>query len=80
MARVQCHRSCVALIAQSLLTNDAIIKMSKAGLSDDIIVSTVGSQPVKFSTSADDLIALNGIDRWLGGVHLHGTDVIRGTF
>src|SRR5437667_343642 len=49
---------CIAMVAQSVLTNDSIIKMSKAGLSDDIIISTLGSQPVKFSTSADDLIAL----------------------
>ena len=45
-------------LAQSALTNDAILKMIKAGLSDDIVVSTIKAQPGKFSTGADDLIAL----------------------
>jgi hypothetical protein len=44
--------------AQSSLTNDAVIKMVKAGLGEDIIVSTIKTQPAQFATSADDLIAL----------------------
>lgn len=47
----------LASFGQSALTNDAIIKMVKAGLSDDIILSTVKAQPGKYSTTADDLIA-----------------------
>ncbi len=46
--------------AQTSLTNDSIIKMVKAGLGEDIIVSTVKSQPAKYSTTPDDLIALKG--------------------
>jgi hypothetical protein len=45
---------------QTALTNDTIIKMAKAGLSDDVIISTITSQPAKFATSPDDLIALKG--------------------
>ena len=67
---------CIALVAQSVLTNDAIVKMTKAGLSEDIIVSTVGSQPAKFSTSADDLIALKkaGVsDKVIGAMMTKGS-------
>src|SRR5438876_5542766 len=44
--------------AQSMLTNDAVVKMVKAGLGEDIVVSTIKSQPGQYATSADDLIAL----------------------
>jgi hypothetical protein len=44
--------------AQSALTNDAIVKMVKAGLGEDIVVGTIKNQPGQFATSADDLIAL----------------------
>ena len=44
--------------AQSVLNNDAVVKMLKAGLSEDIVVSTIKSQPGRYATSADDLIAL----------------------
>jgi hypothetical protein len=49
-----------ALLGQSTLNNDTVIKMAKAGLSDDIIVSTIKSQPSSFTTGADALIALKG--------------------
>lgn len=52
---------CAAVsLAQTALTNDSIIKMVKAGLGDDIVVSTIKSQPAKFSTDPDGLIALKG--------------------
>lgn len=44
--------------AQTALTNDAIIKMVKAGLSEDIVLSSIKAQPGNFTTGADDLIAL----------------------
>jgi hypothetical protein len=44
--------------AQTALTNDAVIKMVKAGLGDDIVVSTIKSQSGTYSTGADDLINL----------------------
>jgi hypothetical protein len=43
---------------QSALTNDSVIKMTKAGLGEEIILSTIKSQPGAFVTGADELIAL----------------------
>src|SRR5689334_9475690 len=48
---------CVSAAAQGM-NNEAVIKMAKAGLGEDIIVSTIKSQPGKYATGADDLIAL----------------------
>ncbi|HXK05175.1 MAG TPA: hypothetical protein VMS37_22425 [Verrucomicrobiae bacterium] len=44
--------------AQAVLNNDAVMKMVKAGLGEDIVLSTVKAQPGQYSTSADDLIIL----------------------
>jgi hypothetical protein len=44
--------------AQARLSNDAVIRMEKAGLSDDLIVQTIGAQPGQYTTDADSLIAL----------------------
>ena len=33
------------LIAQQSLNNDSVIKLTKAGLSDDLIVSTINASP-----------------------------------
>jgi len=46
------------LVAQQALNNDAIIKLVKAGLSDDLIVSTIAAQAGSYDTSTDGLIAL----------------------
>lgn len=48
----------IVSLAQATLTNDAIVKMAKAGLGEEILLSTVNAQPGKYSTAADDLIAL----------------------
>jgi hypothetical protein len=44
--------------AQEPLTNDSVIKMVKAGLSADVIVSMVKTQPAKYTLTADALIGL----------------------
>jgi hypothetical protein len=44
--------------AQPGLNNDAIIKLVKAGLSDDLVVATIGSSPGTYDISADGMIAL----------------------
>lgn len=44
--------------AQQALNNDAVIKMVKAGLPEDVVVATIQQQPGNFSVSPDDLIAL----------------------
>jgi len=45
-------------VAQTAMTNESVIKMVKAGLSEDIILGSVNGQPGQYSTSADALIAL----------------------
>src|SRR5581483_8215647 len=47
-----------ALLAQQSLNNDAVIKLVKAGLSEDLIVTTINSSPGTYDTSANGLIAL----------------------
>jgi hypothetical protein len=49
---------CPVLLAQETLTNDTIFKLVKAGLSEDLVVTTINSSPGKFDTSANALIAL----------------------
>jgi len=46
------------LIAQQKLNNEGVIKLIKAGLSDDVIAAAVSSSPGEFDTSADALVAL----------------------
>ena len=48
------------LFAQQGLNNDAVIKLVKAGLSEELIVSTVNTQSGTYDTSTDGLIALKG--------------------
>jgi len=52
------------LFAQQTLNNDAIVKMVKAGLSDNIVIATIQSSPAQFDTSTDGLVALKkaGVD------------------
>jgi hypothetical protein len=49
---------CPVLFAQQTLNNDSVIKLVKAGLSDDLIVSTVNGSAGNYDTSADGIIAL----------------------
>jgi hypothetical protein len=46
------------LIAQQVLNNDSIIKLVKAGLSEDLIISTINASPGSYDTSANGLIEL----------------------
>jgi hypothetical protein len=48
----------IACSAQQSLTDDSILKLLQAGLSEDLIVQTIHSQPTNFTTSADDIVAL----------------------
>lgn len=43
---------------QPTLTNDAIVRMTKAGLDETLVLQTVRSQPGVYQTGPDDLIAL----------------------
>jgi len=49
---------CPLLVAQQSLNNDSVIKLVKAGLSEDLIVTTINASPGTYDTSADGLIAL----------------------
>ncbi len=44
------------------LTNDMIVRMVKAGLDEPIILQTVQTQPGRYDTAPDDLIALKDAD------------------
>jgi hypothetical protein len=46
------------IFAQQEMDNAAVIKLLKAGLSDDLIVTTIEASPGKYDTSADALTAL----------------------
>jgi hypothetical protein len=46
------------IIAQQAMNNDSVIKLVKAGLSDDLVVNTIDAQPGTYNTSTDGLIAL----------------------
>ncbi|HXW90742.1 MAG TPA: hypothetical protein VEK33_09360 [Terriglobales bacterium] len=47
-----------AVLGQQTLNDDAVVKMAKAGLSDDVIVATIKSSPGTYSLSPNDLINL----------------------
>lgn len=49
---------CTVMTAQQALNNDSIIKLVKAGLSDDLILSTINASNGTYDTSANGLIAL----------------------
>jgi hypothetical protein len=49
---------CPFLVAQQALNNDSVIKLVKAGLSDDLITTTISASPGTYDTSTDGLIAL----------------------
>jgi hypothetical protein len=49
---------CPLLVAQQPLTNDSVIKMAKAGLSDDVIITSINSSPGAYDTSTEALVAL----------------------
>lgn len=49
---------CPLLLAQQALNNDSVIKLVKAGLSDDLIIATINATPGTYDTSADGIIGL----------------------
>jgi hypothetical protein len=42
----------------AVMNNDSVVKMVKAGLGDDLIIQTINTQPGKYNTDADALVAL----------------------
>jgi hypothetical protein len=49
---------CTIAFAQQSLSNDSVIKMVKAGLDNNTIVTMIQSQPGQYDLSADALVAL----------------------
>lgn len=49
---------CSLLVAQQALDNASVAKLVKAGLSDDLIISTINASPGTYDTSTDGVIAL----------------------
>ena len=47
-----------SLTAQEVLTNDSLVALKKAGLSDSIIIAKIKSSKTKFDVSTDGLIGL----------------------
>jgi hypothetical protein len=46
------------LIGQEILTNDSVIKLLKAGFSDDVVLASINAKSGQFDTSTDGLITL----------------------
>jgi hypothetical protein len=64
------------------MTNDSVVRMAKAGLSDDLIVQTISAQPGQYATDADSLVALKqaGVsDRVIAAMINKGRIQITGT-
>ena len=53
-----CVTLAVALSAQEVLTNDSVVKMVRAHLSDDVIVALIQNQAGNYDLSSDTLIDL----------------------
>ena len=49
---------CLAALRAEDMNDAAVIKLLKAGLSDDLIVTTIDASPGKYDASADGLAAL----------------------
>ncbi len=49
---------CPVLLGQQTMNNDAVLKLVKAGLSDELIITTINSSPGTYDTSTDGLIVL----------------------
>jgi len=72
---------CPFVVAQQPLTNDSIIKMFKAGLSGDVIVTTINAAPGAYDTTPDGLIALKraGVsDKVIAAIAVKGSASVSG--
>jgi len=49
-----------AMSAQQALDNQAILKLVRTGLSDDILLAIISNEPGKYSLTVDDLLKLKG--------------------
>jgi hypothetical protein len=49
---------CPVLIAQQMMNNQSVIKLTKAGFSEEVIMTSINRSPGNYDTSVDGLIAL----------------------
>ena len=49
---------CPLLLAQQTMNNDSVVKLRKAGFSEDVIIGAINRSPGSFDTSKDGLTAL----------------------
>jgi hypothetical protein len=76
IAALFCVGVCAVALAQQTLNNDSVVKMVKAGLSDDVVIASINASPGQYATTPDDLIALKqaGVsDRVIGAIVAKGT-------
>lgn len=60
------------------MSNDAVIKLVKAGLSDDVVISTVNSASGTYDTTADGLVALKSAgvsDKIIGAIVMKASGI-----
>jgi hypothetical protein len=50
--------SAVSPAQQAGLNNDAVVKLAKSGIGDDLVVATINAQPGNYSLTTDDMMAL----------------------
>lgn len=48
----------LALLAQEALTNEGVLKLVKAGLSEDLVVNAINDQPASFVLGANEIVLL----------------------
>jgi len=73
---------CPGLFAQEALNNASVTKLVKAGLSEDLIVTTINSSAGNYDTTANGLIALKkagASDKVIAAVLLKASGVSAGT-
>jgi hypothetical protein len=72
---------CIGVAAQQELNNDAIVRLVKAGISEDLIVSTISAKPGAYDTSADGVAALKAAgasDRVIAAVMAKASSTLMG--
>lgn len=48
----------IVAFAQEVLTNDSVVKLTKAGITEGLIVNMINSQPGNYKVGTDDVLAL----------------------
>ena len=67
----------LSLYAQEVLTNESVVKLVKAGISENLILEMISSQRGNYKTGADDVLALKkqGVSDKIIAVMLKANDI-----